>query len=229
MFRNVLLAFIILSLISVLAKAQETKQISANNAEFAYIEMGTGDPIIFVHGGLQDYRMWAGHLPRFADRYRAIAYSRRNNYPNEVSPEGMPDSAADAHGEDLAALIKALGLSKVRIVGHSSGAHAALFFAASNPDMVVSLVLNEPPATGILIGTPGGAEVLKEFGRGVGPGRETLKVGNIDVGIPLFVNGVGGPGAYERRSDADKKMNRDNVASYQADATTPTAQSCFYL
>jgi len=39
--------------------------------------------------------------------------------------------------------------------------------------------------------------------------------------------GVGGPGAYERRSDADKKMNRDNVASFQADATTNRPRPVF--
>jgi non-heme chloroperoxidase len=52
------------------------------------------------------------------------------------------------------------------------------------------------------------------------PAREAVKAGDAKAGIPLFVNAVGGPGSYERRSDADKKMNLDNVASYQADATT---------
>jgi hypothetical protein len=93
--------------------------------------------------------------------------------------------------------------------------------------MVISLALNEPPATGILVGAPGGADVLKEFGSSIAPGREALKAGNADVGIPLFVNGVGSPGAYERRSDADKKINRDNVASYQADATTKRPRAVF--
>jgi pimeloyl-ACP methyl ester carboxylesterase len=64
---------------------------------------------------------------------------RRNNYPNQTSPDGTPDGAADVHGEDLASLVRALGYSKARIVAHSSGAHAALFFAAAHPDMVVSL------------------------------------------------------------------------------------------
>ena len=45
--------------------------------------------------------------------------------------------------------------------------------------------------------------------------------------VPLFVNGVGGPGTYERRSDADKKMNLDNVASSQADATTKRPRPVF--
>jgi pimeloyl-ACP methyl ester carboxylesterase len=131
------------------------------------------------------------------------------------------------HGEDLAALVRALGFSKVRIVAHSSGAHAALFFAASHPDMVVSLAVNEPPAAGMLVGTENGAETLKEFAIKLAPAREALKVGDTKSGIPLFVDGVGGPGAYERRSAADKSMNLDNVASYLADATTKRPRAPF--
>src|SRR5215203_1090035 len=78
--------------------AQEIKRISANGTELAYVEAGKGEPVIFVHGGLQDYRMWAAHLPKFAGRYRAIAYSRRNHFPNDVSLDGLPDAAADTHG-----------------------------------------------------------------------------------------------------------------------------------
>jgi len=106
-------------------------------------------------------------------------------------------------------------------------AHAALFFAALHPEMVVSLALNEPPATGILVGVPGAADMLKEWGNGLAPGRAALKAGDTKTGIPLFVNGVGGPGAYERRSDAAKKMNAENVASYIADATTKRPRPVF--
>jgi non-heme chloroperoxidase len=210
-----------------MAMAGEVKRISANSTELAYVEFGRGEPVIFVHGGLQDYRIWLEHLPKFAGRYRAIAYSRRNHYPNEVSPDGMPDGAADAHGEDLTAFVRALGLSKVRIMAHSSGAHAALFFAASHPDMVVSLALNEPPAAGMLTGTENGAQTLKEFASKLASAREALKAGDTKNGIPLFVDGVGGPGAYDRRSPADKKMNSDNAASYIADATTKRPRAAF--
>jgi non-heme chloroperoxidase len=210
-----------------MANADDIKRISANGTELAYVEVGQGEPVVFVHGGLQDYRMWAEHLSKFGGRYRAIAYSRRNNFPNDVSPDGMPDGAADAHGEDLAAFVRALGLSKVRIVAHSSGAHAALFFAAMHPDMVVSLALNEPPAVGILNGVPNMADMLKEWGGSLAPAREALRTGDAQRGIPLFVNVTGGPGAYERRSDAAKKMNLDNVASYQADATTKRPRPVF--
>jgi non-heme chloroperoxidase len=225
--RATVAALVIGGALNTVAMADEIKRVSANGTELAYVELGQGEPVVFVHGGLQDYRMWARHLPKFAGRYRTIAYSRRNNYPNDVSPEGMPDGAADAHGEDLAAFVRALGLSKVRIVAHSSGAHAALFFAALHPEMVVSLALNEPPATGILVGVADVADMLKAWGNGLAPAREALKAGETKAGIPLFVDAVGGQGAYERRSDADKKMNLDNVASYQADATTKRPRPVF--
>ena len=204
---------LLVGMMSGVAVADDVKRVAANGTELAYVEAGQGEPIIFVHGGLQDYRMWAEHLPKFAGRYRAIAYSRRNHFPNSVSPDGMPDGAADAHGEDLAAFVRALGFSKVRIVAHSAGAHAALFFAARNPDMIVSLALNEPTATALLAGMPGAADILKEWGAGQAPAREAFKAGDATAAIPLFVNAVGGAGTYERRSEADKKMNRDNAAS----------------
>jgi non-heme chloroperoxidase len=128
---------------------------------------------------------------------------------------------------DLTAFVRALGLSKVRIVAHSAGAHAALFFAAMYPDMIVSLALNEPPATGLLTGVPNTADMFKEWGSNQAPAREAFKAGDTKAGIPLFVNAVGGAGAYERRSDADKKMNLDNVASSQADATTKRPRPVF--
>jgi pimeloyl-ACP methyl ester carboxylesterase len=87
----------------------------------------------------------------------------------------LPDAAADTHGEDLAAFVRALGLSKVRIVAHSSGAHTALFFAAKHPDMLVCLALNEPPATGLLAGVPDVADTLKEWGGRQAPAREAAK------------------------------------------------------
>jgi non-heme chloroperoxidase len=209
------------------AVADDVKRVTANGAELAYVEAGQGEPVIFVHGGLQDYRMWAAHLPKFAGRYRAIAYSRRNHFPNDVSPDSLPDAAADAHGEDLAAFVRALGLSKVRIVAHSSGAHAALFFATRYPDMLVSLALNEPPATGLLAGLPDLADTLKEWGGKQVPAREAAKAGDTQRAVPLFVDAVGGPGAYACRSDSDKKMNLDNVASFQADATTKLPRPVF--
>lgn len=224
---RVSIAAFIIGATCTIAMSNDVKRISANGTELSYVELGQGEPVIFVHGALQDYRMWAEHLPRFAGRYRAIAYSRRNHAPNDTSPDGMPDSAADAHGEDLAAFVRALGLSKVRVVAHSSGAHVALFFAARNPDMVVSLALNEPPAIGLVAGNADDADMLKAWGNGQAPAREAVKAGRAREAIPLFADAVGGQGAFDRRTDADKAMNFDNIGSYEADVTTKRPRPVF--
>jgi hypothetical protein len=49
--------------------------------------------------GQAQMRLSSDQLPV---RYRAIPYSRRNNFPNDVSPDGLPDGAANARGEALA-------------------------------------------------------------------------------------------------------------------------------
>ena len=130
------------------------------------------------------------------------------------------------HGDDLTAFAHALGFSKIRIVAYSSGAHAALV-AVTYPDMVVSLAPNEPPALGILNGLPNTADMLKAWAAKFTPAREAFKVGDVQRGIPLFVDGVGGLGAYDRRAETEKKMSLDNVAPFQADAITNRPRPAF--
>jgi pimeloyl-ACP methyl ester carboxylesterase len=108
------------------------KTVRVNGAELHYVDQGSGVPVVFVHGGLEDYREWHEQVEAFSKRYRAIAYSRRYNYPNlRVVPESRYSPIVDA--DDLAALIKKLGLAPAHIVGHSYGAYVALFLAASYP------------------------------------------------------------------------------------------------
>lgn len=60
----------------------QPKTIRVNDVELAYVEQGAGEPVVFVHGGLNDYRAWGAQLDPFGERYRAVAYSRRHHWPN---------------------------------------------------------------------------------------------------------------------------------------------------
>jgi pimeloyl-ACP methyl ester carboxylesterase len=209
------------------AVGADVKLVSAAGAQFAYIEAGQGDPLVLVHGGLQDYRFWNAHLPVFAKNYRVIAYSRQNHFPNATNRDGLPDAAADVHAEDLAAILGELGVKRAHIVAHSAGAHAALFFAFNHPEMVQTLIINEPPATGLLAGAPGGAEILKEWNVRFASTREAFRKGEIDVGLRLFAEAVGGPGTYDRRSESDRKMMSDNALSSVADVISTRPRPVF--
>ena len=115
----------------------------ATGVQLHYVERGTGVAVVFVHGSLGDYSQWDGQLDAISEHYRAIAYSRRYNYPNENKPR--PNYSAIVDAQDLAALIKKLNLGKVHVVGHSYGGYAALFLAMNYPKLVRTLTLTEPP------------------------------------------------------------------------------------
>ena len=109
-----------------------------------YVDLGKGVPVIFVHGSLSDGSYWADQVGEFAKHYRAIAYSRRYNYPNNNPAVAGYSAVEDA--KDLAALTKALDLGRVVVIGHSYGALTALVLAAKHPELVRALVLPEPPS-----------------------------------------------------------------------------------
>ena len=197
----------------------ELETVSVAGTTLAYVDVGHGDAVVLVHGGLQDYRMWNVIVPHLAKRYRVIAYSRRNHHPNPVSRDGAPDNAAaDVHGDDIAALTTALGLDRVDVVAHSSGAHAALFFAANHPQRVRALVLNEPPAAGMLRTAADGDAVLQAFMARFGPAMEAFRAGDVERALPLFADAVGGPGTYARRPEPVRLMMKDNAHSAEAEA-----------
>jgi pimeloyl-ACP methyl ester carboxylesterase len=114
-----------------------------DGVELHYVERGKGVAVLFVHGTLGDYSVWDAQLGPFAATYRAVAYSRRYNYPN--TNKLRPKHSAVVEAEDLAAFIKKLDLGKVHVVGHSYGGYTALFLAAKHPDLVRTLTLAEPP------------------------------------------------------------------------------------
>ncbi len=115
----------------------------ADGVELHCVERGKGDAVIFIHGSLGDYSAWDGQLGAFAEHYRAMAYSRRYNYPN--TNKLRPNHSALVEAEDLASLIKTLHLGKAHVVGHSYGGYTALFLAVKHPELVRTLTLAEPP------------------------------------------------------------------------------------
>ena len=63
---------------------------TVNGVDLAYVEQGQGEPVLFVHGGVGDYRAWDQQMNAFGAGYRAIALSCRGYWPN---PELRPDES----------------------------------------------------------------------------------------------------------------------------------------
>ena len=110
------------------ALPQEVKTLEVNGHEMAYIEHGRGDPLVLVHGSLNDYRAWACQIATFSSNYRTIAVSLRCFDPELPHSEGE-DFSVQRHAEDLASFVKSLKTGPIHLIGHSRGGDVALILA----------------------------------------------------------------------------------------------------
>jgi pimeloyl-ACP methyl ester carboxylesterase len=186
----------------------------ADGVALHYVEKGKGTPIIFIHGTGGEYSVWGGYLNGFADRYRAIAYSRRHNYPNENKIQPNYSAAVDA--EDLAGLIKKLDLGKAHLVGHSYGAYTALFLAVKHPELVRSLTLAEPPVRFSGDRLDGARERIVK-------GLRAAKKGDAEGLIRAFGEGLSSESPDKKPKEIPefyRKMVLRNAREFEADAAS---------
>jgi len=121
---------------------RETGLAPVTGTQLAYEVRGQGSPLILIHGGLLDRRMWDEQVPVFAESSRVIRYDVRG-YGQSQMPK-VPYSDA----RDLAELLGFLGIEKATVLGLSLGSGIALDFALQYPDMVETLLLAAPSING---------------------------------------------------------------------------------
>jgi len=210
---------------------EDAKTATVNGTTLAYREEGEGEPVIFVHGGESDLRTWEQQLPVVGRSYRAITYSRRFARPNEdIDPEA--DDPMLPHVEDLAAFLREIDAAPAHLVGNSWGAFISLLTAVRHPDVVRTLVLEEPPVLSLFMKNtpPRPAELLRlfatrprtgiallKFGAGtVAPVQKAFRRGEDDKAMRIFSEGVLGRESFERLPEARKVQMRDNLSALRA-------------
>lgn len=202
---------------------EQPRQVRIDGARLAYVDAGAGDSVVFVHGSLGDFRSWGFQMEPFAKRYRAIAYSRRGHWPNDPIPAGTPYAIAD-HMADLGAMIEALGIAPVHLVGASYGAMTALTLTAERPELVRSLVLGEPPILSWLLASPKSAPLVADFdSRAWSPAREAFRRGDQDAGVRRFIDGVVGSGGFDRLPEPARAMMLENAPEMANEVEAPPA------
>lgn len=197
------------------------KVVIGDDAALHYVERGGGEPIIFVHGLLDEYSSWLPQLNKFANEgYRAIAYSRRHNYPN--TNQIRPNHSASLEADDLAALVRKLNLGKSHIVGHSYGAYTALFFALKYPDLARTVTLAEAPIVPWLTELPaaqrksGETQWHKLMSEGVNSAKAAIESGDEDAAIRAMFDAIGGEGKFDSLPLFVKKKCRRNILELKA-------------
>ena len=120
------------------AAAPKTGYAPVNGLKLYYEIHGTGEPLILLHGGVGATGMFDVILPSLSNTRRVIAvdlqaHGRTADIDRPLTFEAMAD--------DIAALIKYLGIERADVMGYSLGGGVALRTAVRHPDLVRKLVL----------------------------------------------------------------------------------------
>ncbi len=104
---------------------------------------GFGIPVVFLHAGVADRRMWAGQMRSLAEEgYHVVSYDRRGF--GETETADVPFN----HLVDLEAVLDRLSIHAAILVGCSMGGGLAIDFALEHPERTIGLVLVGTAVTG---------------------------------------------------------------------------------
>ncbi len=104
---------------------------------------GFGIPVVFLHSGVTDRRMWAEQMRMLAEEgYHAISYDRRGY--GETTTADVPFN----HLVDLETVLDQLSVHAAILVGSSMGGGLAIDFALEHPERTIALVLMGTAVTG---------------------------------------------------------------------------------
>ena len=126
-------------------------KIAVNGVQLYHQTAGSGESVVFVHGGFASFRGvanlsdqeteawdWTWELD-FAREFRFTWYDRRGCYHS--SRPADDDYTLETQAKDLEALLDRLEVSRTHLIGSSAGGPISVRFAATRPDRVRSLVL----------------------------------------------------------------------------------------
>jgi pimeloyl-ACP methyl ester carboxylesterase len=112
--------------------------VRTNGLEIAYERVGEGPPLVLVHGGTTDSRMWRPQLAELADDFTVVAWDEPGAGRSSDVP---PDFGLVDYANCLAALLEALELGPAQVAGISWGGTVALELYRQHPGLAATLIL----------------------------------------------------------------------------------------
>lgn len=150
-----------------------------NGARLSYEVSGEGRPLVLIHAGIADSRMWDAQFTTFAQQYRVIRYDMRG-FGRSAMPPGP-----FAHHEDLHGLLSFLGIESAYLVGVSLGGRVAIDLALTHPELVAALI----PAASALDGHRWSDEARRRWAE-IGAAVEGGDVARaVELELRMWVNG----------------------------------------
>ncbi|HYC46067.1 MAG TPA: alpha/beta fold hydrolase [Burkholderiales bacterium] len=184
------------------------KSVEIDGYPLAYVEAGSGPPVVLVHGSLNDFRTWRPQMSALSMHFRVIAPSLRHYYPEPWKGEG--EFSLQRHAKDVTAFIEKLGVGPVRLVGWSRGGYVAADVAIARPDLVTKLVLMDPGLNALIATMPGAPKADVRAERAAAA-RAYFDRADMEGGLRFFFNDISGAGAWDRLPEEQRQLRRDNA------------------
>jgi len=111
---------------------------SADGVPIAYTSTGAGTPaIIFIHGGYADQSFWKEQIEPLSDRFQVVTLDLAGHGASGLRHR---EWTMEMYGEDVRAVVKALDLESVVLVGNSLGGPVAVAAAKKLPGTVRGVI-----------------------------------------------------------------------------------------
>ncbi|MFC9977509.1 alpha/beta fold hydrolase [Spirillospora sp. NPDC127200] len=172
-------------------------------------DTGTGRPLVLLHGGFLDHRMWDDQIPVFARHHRVIAPDARGHGRSANA------TAPFRHTDDLAALLRHLGTGPAILVGVSMGASTAVDTALEHPELVAAIVVTGAGTSEPSFTDPWTVRTWTEW-------NAAMAAGDLDASVETFTRFAAGP--HRSLDDLDpavvgrlREMTRGTMVKHTAD------------
>ncbi|MBC2903747.1 alpha/beta fold hydrolase [Streptomyces cupreus] len=168
--------------------ASDLRFFPSADGDLAYLDTGSGDPVVLLHCGFVDHRFWADQIPALAAGYRVIA--------PDVRGHGFSANASEPFrwADDLAGLLRHLDVGPAVLVGVSMGGVIATDTVLEHPELVRAVVTCGAATGDHQYQDPWTQEIQAEYAR-------TLGAGDIEGWLAAFLRVV--PGEHRSAADID--------------------------
>ena len=120
----------------------ESYSICIGDADIYYETAGRGRPLLLLHSGIADHRMWTRQYHSFSEHFRVIAPDFRG-YGKSSHPD-----CPFRHYDDMLLFIDSLGFESVDVIGNSLGGMVAMEMALALPGRFRKIVVVAPGMRG---------------------------------------------------------------------------------
>ncbi|MEL6799220.1 MAG: alpha/beta hydrolase [Pseudomonadota bacterium] len=175
-------------------------------AKLEYRSIGTGEPVLLLHGIPGDLETLAPAADELARGYRATTLSMRHCGP---PPHGTRPFGTQQQYDDLFEFIQTRGGAPIHIVAWSYAAHAALALAARAPQVVRSLLVYEPGFPTFVNDTEVAAQIAMDTRTAFASVFEALAVGDAAEAVRRSIDAAAGSeGWYDRQPEKVRAVHR---------------------